>query len=186
MSVTQAKLDWFESVILPHQRALRSRVRRMVNNPADIDDIVSEAMARAYANEEWRRITSGRSYLFTIARNLVIDMARRSKVVSIEIAADIDAMQSSVSGEALLDARDELRWLEQVVAQFPPQCRRAFILRRVHEKSFAEIAEEMKLSVSTVEKHVAKAVTLLSQAEMRRDGTQIAQGPDNGKAAFNR
>ena len=147
---------------------MRGYVRRMAASPDDVDDFVSEALLRAYATENWPRITAGRAFLFTIARNLVIDAARRNKVVSIDVAADLDALQSAVDTERQLQARDELRRLEEIVESFPAQCRRAFILRRVQERSYVEIAEEMGLSVSTVEKHVAKALTLLMQSELLR------------------
>ena len=61
-------------------------------------------------------------------------------------------------------ARDQLRRLHQIMNGLPTQCRRVFVARRVHEKSLAEIAVEMDLSVSTVEKHLAKAIRLFAKA----------------------
>ena len=74
----RARLNWFKAEILPHEAALRARLRRVMPRRADIDNIVAEAMARAFATEDFGRVTSGRGWLFRVARNLVIDEARRA------------------------------------------------------------------------------------------------------------
>lgn len=175
MDRIRAKLDWFKHVIMPHQPALRARLRRIVANAAEHDDIVAEVLARAYANPNWPAVTHGRAYLFTIARNLVIDAARREKIVSFETVAELDLLQSGHSLEAQLCARDELRRLQQILETLPVQCRRVFISRRVQEKSLAEIADEMGLSVSTVEKHLGKAIRLFMQALAEQGNARFDQ-----------
>jgi RNA polymerase sigma factor (sigma-70 family) len=164
MDEARAKLNWFKSVVLPHQSALRARLRRIAPHADDLDDMVAEVLTRAYANAGWQAIDHGRAYLFTIARNLVIDQARRDKVVSFVQVVELDLLRSGQDLESQLCARDALRRLQTLVDTLPQQCRRAFLLRRVHEKSMVEIADEMGLSVSTVEKHLGKAIRLVMQA----------------------
>ena len=115
------------------------------------------------------RVEHGRASLFNIARNLIIAEARRDKIVSFEQIADLELLQSHTNTEAQLHARDELRWLQEVLPQLPRQCRRVFHMRRVQDKSMREIAEELSLSVSTVEKHLAKAVQLIMRARWQRE-----------------
>lgn len=173
MERVRAKLDWFKSTLLPHESALRGRLRRILPVTQELEDTVAEVLARAYATENWEPVTAGRAYLFAIARNLVIDNARRNKIVSFETIADLEMLQSETGLEGQLHARDALRQVEVIVQTLPVQCRRVFILRRVHEKSMGEIAEEMQLSVSTVEKHLAKAVALVTRAWSEREESDI-------------
>ena len=158
------RLAWFKDTILPYQGALRSKLGRMVPEGCDLDDLVAEALARAYAVDGWQKVTGGRQYLFRIARNLLIDAARRNAVVSFDFVADLDSLQSDSSTERGITARDELRHLQRIIDTLPLQCRRVFILRRIRERSLGDIADELGLSVSTVEKHLAKAVMLVAQA----------------------
>lgn len=185
MDRVRAKLDWFKATILPNEAALRSRLRRLMPASQDIDDMVAEVLARAFATDSWQNVTAGRAYLFTIARNLVIDNARRDKIVSFETIADIDLLNCEGNAESHLIARDALRRMQAIIEQLPGQCRRAFILRRVHEKSMAEIAEEMELSVSTVEKHLAKGIALVMRAWSEREETEYGRerGADIGAGA---
>ncbi|MCJ2183000.1 sigma-70 family RNA polymerase sigma factor [Novosphingobium sp. 1949] len=171
MDDIRARLDWFEAVILPHQPALRTRLGRILRFSQDLDDTVSEVLARAWQAEDFTRIDQGRAYLFNIARNLIIDEARRDKIVSFEQIADLELLQARTCTEAQLHARDELRWLQDFLPKLPAQCRRVFHLRRVQEKSMREIADELALSVSTVEKHLAKAVQLIMRARWQREET---------------
>ena len=175
MEHVRAKLNWFKTIILPHQSALRSRLRRLAANPEEHQDLVSEILMRAYANPNWREVTHGRAYLFTVARNLVIDQARRDKIVSFETISEVELLQSGHDVEAQLCARDELRRMQSILESLPEQCRRVFVLRRIQEKSMAEIAEEMSLSVSTVEKHLGRAVRLFMAALAQQGNGPIEQ-----------
>jgi RNA polymerase sigma factor (sigma-70 family) len=181
------RLSWFKAVILPHEAALRSRLRRMCPSGFDIDNLVAESLARAYTAKDISRIPTGRSYLFTIARNLLIDTLRRDTIVSLDFVADLDMLRSADSLEASLTARDELRHLHAIIETLPKQCRQVFILRRVHEVSFQEIADRMALSVSTVEKHLARAVMLVAKAMSEREEDSFDRGKRRtGKAGDRR
>ncbi|PZU13404.1 MAG: RNA polymerase subunit sigma-70 [Sphingobium sp.] len=173
MHRVRAKLEWFKTVILPQEAALRGRLRRILPSNHELEDMVAEVLTRAYATENWENVTTGRAYLFTIARNLVIDAARRNKVVSFETIADLELLGGENNIETQLHAREALRQVETIVESLPPQCRRVFILRRIHEKSMLEIAEEMSLSVSTVEKHLAKAIAIVMRAWAEREETDF-------------
>lgn len=168
---------WFKSVILPHEPALRRRVRQMSAPGIDVDDIVSEALVRAYQTEDYPRISHGRTFLFTIARNLLVDLARRRAVVPFDVMADLenfDPADPAPLPETVVIARDELRLLQRVLETLPTQCRRVFLLRRIDELSLNDIAVRLGLSVSTVEKHLSKAMALLTRG--MAEGDPVPQG----------
>ncbi|MBW8811918.1 MAG: sigma-70 family RNA polymerase sigma factor [Caulobacterales bacterium] len=173
MDDVAARLAWFKAVILPHEGALKARLRRLTPPGFDVDNLAAETLARAYGAHEIERVTAGRSYLFAIARNLLIDTARRDAIVSLDFVADLDLLRADHSTEAAITARSELRRLQAIVDTLPPQSRRVFLLRRVQEFSLAEIAEEMSLSVSTVEKHLAKAVLLVAKALAEHEDIEV-------------
>lgn len=158
---------WFKEIILPHESALRRQVRRMATAPhIDVDDIVSETLARAYMTQDYARIDRGRAFLFTVARNLMADLARHRAVIPFDLVANLDSFELSdpaPSPESAAVARDELRRLQQVVDTLPVQCRSVFLLRRIEELSLQDIAVRLELSVSTVEKHLSKAMALLTR-----------------------
>ena len=100
-------------------------------------------------------------------------------MVSIEFVADVGAfglVDEAADSEQTLVARDELRRLRAIVEALPTQQRRVFTLRKVYGMSPQAIAERLGLSVSTVEKHLVKAVRTCADALAREDEPS-ATGP---------
>jgi RNA polymerase sigma-70 factor (ECF subfamily) len=172
MDDRESRLAWFKSVILPHEAPLRRHLRHKGVEEADIDDLVAEALARAYQVEDRARIVYGRSYLFSIARNLVLDAVRRHKVVAFDTYADLEVLNlpdEQASVESVTIAREELQRLQKVVERMPPRPRQVLLLRRLEGLGTGEIADRLSLSVSTVEKHFTRAMVLLTEAMAEHD-----------------
>lgn len=94
--------------------------------------------------------------LMTIARNLVIDRVRHRKVSAADPDVDVESLLDPLPApEQQVIQQQALDQLSAVIEQLPPQCRRVFVMRKIHQMSQKAIAEKLGLSVSTVEKHVA-------------------------------
>jgi RNA polymerase sigma-70 factor (ECF subfamily) len=66
-----------------------------------------------------------------------------------------------------------LKELETEIAGFvetlPPQCKKIFILSRTHELKNREIAEQLQISIKTVEKQITKALSGLRKHLQEKD-----------------
>jgi RNA polymerase sigma factor (sigma-70 family) len=157
---------------LPHEAALRRHLARARLSPAEIDDLVAEAETRAYASEQWAAVENGRAYLFMIAKNLLISEARRRKVVSLEMMADLDALgrvDDQPTAEAVVSSREELRQLQAAVDALPEKTRYVFVRRRIDGIPAERVADELAVNVSTIDKHLGKAMALLTRAMAQHD-----------------
>ena len=149
------------NAFLAHQTALRAFVSKMVSTPADVDDVTQEAFLRAFNAEKAKEIEQPKSFLFTIARNIVLsDITRKSSKLTNHVA-DFDALgviteHDVVVGEA--QAHETFGLYCRAVGSLPPQARRVFLMRKVYGLSHKEIAQRLEIAVSTVEKHLAKGV----------------------------
>jgi RNA polymerase sigma-70 factor (ECF subfamily) len=158
--------------ILPHEAEVRAWLRRHVHrlSAADIDDLIQDAYARL-CDVDVGRIANGRGYLFAVLRNLLIEQARRARIVPMERLGEIEALRipSDEPGpDRRVTAQQELERLERIVASLPEQCRRAFQLQKFHSLSQREIAFEMNITEKTVEKHLATALVRVLDA-MKED-----------------
>jgi RNA polymerase sigma-70 factor (ECF subfamily) len=175
-----ARRAWFRREILPLEPELRAYARRLAHDDARAEDLLHDAFARIIAVETWREVDSPAAFATRTLRNVAYDLARRQKVVAIDFVADLEVFGLADTGpdpEAALVARDELRRLRAIVERLPEQCRRVFTLRKVYDLPPGAIAERLGLSVSTVEKHLVKAVRLCAEALARDD----APAPDDRK-----
>lgn len=167
-----ARRAWFRTQILPLEHKLRGYVRRIAPPGADVDDLVHDTLVRAISASNWRQVSSPSAFLTTTARNLVYDMLRRRRVVSLDYVAELEAADlrdEQPDAEAVLIGREELQSLARLVATLPPQCQRVFTLRKIYDLSPNQIAARLGISVSTMEKHLVKAVRICSEGLARRD-----------------
>ncbi|HEY4031498.1 MAG TPA: RNA polymerase sigma factor [Caulobacteraceae bacterium] len=156
-----ARREWFRETILPLEPRLRLYVRHLRRGNTDIDDLVHDTLIRAITTQNWREVSRPWAFLRSIARNLLIDSLRRQKVVTIELTGEWDsnAFADDAPGpEAELLARDELKRLAEAIEGLPPQQRKVFVMRKVQDLNIPTIADRLGLSVSTVEKHLVRAL----------------------------
>ena len=158
--------DWFVQQILPLEGPLTSYLRRVWGNSSEIPDLRQEIYVRIYSSAERRVPEHARHFLFTVARNLIIDKYRKKRVVSIDMMEDLlglDVLSEELPADRILSGRQELVRLQRAVDKLPPRCREAFLLRKVEEYSQREAAEKMGVSEATIEKQISKAMRLLAE-----------------------
>ena len=164
----QTRHEWVATHIFPHEAEVRAWLRRHVYRltPSDVDDLIQDAYTRL-CDVDVRQIKNGRSYFFAILRNLLIEQARRARIIPMERLGEIEALRipSEEPGpDRRVSAQQELERLERAVAELPEQCRRAFQLQKFQSRSQREIALEMNISEKTVEKHLAVALARVLDA----------------------
>ncbi len=129
--------------------------------PKDIEDIVQETYVRVCQVTGRRKLRSPRAFMFKTARNLALDHIRRHEfrfAVSAEENPELGYGEARDGGNATYEqaaADEEFAEFCDAVRQLPVQCRRAFVLKKVYGLSQKEIAQQLGISESTVEKHVA-------------------------------
>jgi RNA polymerase sigma factor (sigma-70 family) len=146
-----------------HESALKRFIGRFMRSVHDVDDIAQEAFLRAYAVEQNRLIEQPKSFLFRIAKHVALSqLSRKSLQITgyIEDFNDSSVLGRQSSAEDEVSARQILGVHCEAVAELPQQCRNVYLLRKVHGLAHKEIAQRLGITVSTVEKHLIKAVEL--------------------------
>jgi len=164
-------MAWVGSEVLPHEAAVRAWLRRMIDAD-DIEDVIQESYCRISGLADVAHILNGRAYLFTTARSIVLERIRRSRVVSIDTATEIDALDivyDEPSAERITAARRELARVQRLIEGLPDRCRRIFELRKVDGFSQREVADRMGVPEHTVENDVVKGLRLILKAMAEGD-----------------
>ncbi|TRY33324.1 RNA polymerase sigma factor [Aliiglaciecola sp. M165] len=157
-SGTVTKKSPFHQVFMSAKDSMERMVSRIVP-PKEIEDIVQETYVRICQLENHENVSQPKSFLMTTARNLAFDHVKRAEsrlADGVESELDFDAQHTRrdpVFDGAASD--EEFAHFCEAVRQLPLQCRRVFVLKKVYGYSQKEIANEMNLSQSTVEKHIA-------------------------------
>jgi RNA polymerase sigma factor (sigma-70 family) len=165
---------------LAYESVLRAYLSRYAPNAADVDELLQETYARllGVTSKESAAIRSVRAFALTVARNVALDWIRHQQVISVELVADIaalDVLDESARVEEIVSAREELAVMLEVVAALPTRCRQAFTLRRVYGLGQKEIATHLGISENTVEQLLTRAVRRCADALFERQGNREVQ-----------
>ena len=132
----------------------------------EAEDAAQEVFARLSRREGVAAIERLDAYLFETAANVAIDYHRRGAV---RLRGSHDAYNETVhavedfSPERVYSGREELGCLLTGLRELPERTRNVFLLARLENMKQAEIARRLGVSVSGVEKHLARAIAHLSQ-----------------------
>lgn len=150
---------WFDRELRPHEPALRSYLRARFPALSDPDDIVQEAFIRVLRARESDGVRSPKALLFTVAKNLALDVFRRQHADFEDIAnlEDIPVLQEEASASLTHEAK--LQLLEAALQTLPERCRQVIMLKRFHGLSYDEISRELGISHNTISAHITAGVT---------------------------
>ena len=157
---------WFVSEILPHEAALKRYLNKEWKSPGEVADLRQETYVRVYESGSRARPRSPRTFLFTTARNLMIDKMRRERIVSIDYTQhlhSLDVLMDELTPERRLTAREELQRLSEAFDRLPDTTRAAIWLRRVAGLSQKQAAQALGIEEGALEGHMTRGLRSLAK-----------------------
>jgi RNA polymerase sigma-19 factor, ECF subfamily len=171
--------DLLAKLFSEHRESLKRFLRVRLALEADREDIIQSVFLRLaligdLASKFQNRSDTVRSYLFSIANNLVNDSLRRTnsrkEVSSDSFQDDIihdfspDESPSFLSStERVLQGRQELLIIKNALLNVKSVQRQAFVMSRFHHMSYREVADILGISISSVEKHISAVLCAMRQ-----------------------
>ncbi|GAB3988512.1 RNA polymerase sigma-70 factor [Spirosoma daeguense] len=146
-----------------YHQALCSHAVRYVYSKETAEDLVSDVFCKFWKTRAYASITSSyRYYLFRSVRNEAYNYLRLEfqKLDDIE-SAEVREASPSQRPDQLLQFEEVAHKLEDLVESLPPQCRKVFLMSRFEGKKYQDIAQELGLSIKTVEVHIVKALSIV-------------------------
>jgi RNA polymerase sigma-70 factor (ECF subfamily) len=166
------KRSRFEAQVLPHLDAAYRLARWLVRSPGDADDVVQEALLRAFRAFDALRNADARAWLLAIVRNCAlsaIDQRRRRATEPLmeEHEAMPETGLETADPEGASIERDERRTLERLIAALPGEHREVLLLRELEDMSYREIAAVTSVPIGTVMSRLARARAALRASWLR-------------------
>jgi RNA polymerase sigma factor (sigma-70 family) len=161
---------WFVREVLPLEAILMQYLRHNWRDSSDAEDLRQEIYIRVCEAARKDIPKPAKSFVFTTARNLLIDRARKEHVIPMEVVADLDALEIAIDvpgPDRSVMARDELRRLQAALDQLPPRCREAIVLGRIEGLTGREIARRMGIAETTVSEHLTSGMHALNNILLR-------------------
>lgn len=125
-------------------------------------DLYQDTYLRIKENKKsYLKIENPKAYVYKIAKNLAFDYLRREQVLgkyALNEKPNLNTLQLASSLETIFEKDESLKILYKAINDLPSKCRKVFILSKLEEHTYTEIAEKLDISISAVEKHMMKGL----------------------------
>ena len=168
---------WVCAEVMPHQAAFLSLAVRLTGDPEIAKDILHDVYAELLSGEGWRSAVHPRAFVMRIVYCRSVNWVNKQKVVPLQAMPNFESLIMAADTPDAFEAlsgKEELETVLAVIRQLPRQCRQVLTMRRIEEKPPSEIASQLGISVSTVEKHLSRGLNFL--AESLRDRKVARRG----------
>jgi RNA polymerase sigma factor (sigma-70 family) len=149
-----------EHIAIRYYDRLVRFLKRRSHSVEDAADLAQDTFARL-SSTDFRQIQKPESFLFTTALNLLRDQARSAQARHAAFTVPVEETQlicPAPQAERVLDGEQRMRVLEAALRELSPKCRAVFVLFHFDGMSQRDIADQLRISVSMVEKYVKQAV----------------------------
>jgi len=161
----------YERLMAKYHDAIFNFIYRMVRDRQQVEDLTQEAFIKAFGSlRNFNNEFAFSTWLYKIATNNSIDFIRKRKLQMYSIDKPIEARDSEYAFElpdetyeADRDVMTQQRatLLREAINSLPEKYRKVILLRHVDERSYEEIARDLKLPIGTVKAHIFRARELL-------------------------
>jgi RNA polymerase sigma-70 factor (ECF subfamily) len=154
----------FEAVYRKEAPKLLSFLKPRIWLEEDRYDLVQEAFTRLVASRSSAAASNPGAYLQGIVRHLLADRVRAwAKSRSFDHVV-YSAGEDVVGPDAIAEINDMRERYRLAVESLPPRTKEVYLLHRAEELGYRQIAEQLDISIRTVEWHVAEAIVRIGKS----------------------
>jgi len=157
----------YKFLFTEHYIDLCNYIYNLSKNRVLAEDLVQEVFIKLWEKRTTLNIkTSIKSYLYKASHNQFLqhirkeknrfDVIERSKLDLLSLVYIEDESTTNLYAEKL----------DTLINDLPPKCKTVFLKSKIENKKYKEIAQEMNISVKTVENHIGKALRILRESSL--------------------
>lgn len=151
--------DIYKKLFSLHAEKLFRFLLLKFNNEDLARDAMQEAFIVLWENCKKVTLNNAKSYVFTVGRNKAIDVIRKEKL-HLRITEED---KIPITEELLDEDVDQLKKINLILSKMPQASKDVFLMNRINDMTYAEIAKELEISVKAVEKRMSIALKIIRE-----------------------
>jgi RNA polymerase sigma-70 factor (ECF subfamily) len=155
----------FEMYFRTYYQPLCNYAYTFLQDKAESEEIVQATFLSVWEKKSSLKITtSAKSYLYAMVRNACLNVIKHEKIKQKYAGEELALADAGYESVAHTVTKNELELrIQSAIQTLPEQCRLVFKLSRLEELKYSEIAEQLNISVKTVENHMGKALKIMRE-----------------------
>ncbi len=154
----------FGQVFHTYYKALAAYARTILKDNDDAEDMVQQVFITVWEKRSAMEIhTSLRSLLYRAVHNACLNRIKQQQVRSGYAKEVIQLHREDSTTEDRMQQKELQQKIELAMEQLPGQCARIFKMSRFEQLKYQEIADQLGLSVKTVEHQMGKALKVMRE-----------------------
>lgn len=162
MEGTKKGTDWFKAVFDEYYDYIRNYLYYLSGDMEIAEDLVQDVFLKLWENRDKVNDETIKPLLFKIGKNLYINSYKRKNLDIKFINTKMESIENE-SPQYIMEFQEFDARLQRAISNLPDQCRTFFLLNRIDDLKYQEIANNFGISVKAVEKQISKALKLLRE-----------------------
>jgi len=155
----------FEMLFRTYYQPLCNYAYTFVQDRDEAEEIVQATFLSVWEKRDKLDIHTGvRPYLYAMVRNAALNILKHEKIKQQHVDLELAVADRSVESVTRTVLASELETrIHKALEKLPEQCRLVFKLSRFEELKYAEIADQLNISIKTVENQMGKALKIMRE-----------------------
>ncbi len=156
----------FRFIVRTYQVKIIRFISLFVHNDQECEELASDVFLSLWTNrDKLSEVLDLDSYIFIMAKNRALNHLRKGKTELIDLDSfQVDIFHNTQTNpESIFITQETVEALNEVINELPHKTKLAFHLVREDKMKYKDAAEILGVSIKTIEKQVAAAVTKLKE-----------------------
>lgn len=155
----------YEMIFKSHYQPLCNYAYSYLQDRDEAEEVVQSAFLSVWEKKDALEVRSSlKAYLYAMVRNASLNMIKHQKVKQRHAGEELALGKDSEETVSNMMASSELeKRIDVALTHLPEQCRLIFKLSRFEELKYSEIADQLNLSIKTVENQMGKALRIMRE-----------------------
>lgn len=164
-TLIEGDINAFEMIFRTYYQPLCNYAYTFLQDKEEAEEIVQTTFLSVWEKRQNLSIhTAVKPYLYAMVRNACLNVIKHEKVKQKHVVEEMALSSPSYDAVTHTLAGSELEMkIQEAMEKLPEQCRIVFKLSRFEELKYSEIAEQLNISVKTVENHMGKALRIMRE-----------------------